>query len=175
MSAGWALNGRTGVLAKAVSHRRAPAAELSSGPRRCRVSAQLCSTAASLHRASAGLCLAATVATYLVVSRTSPRPSFCAAFSLACVREFENMLGCHLHEWRRLTCENDFMSLHAPPTRPIPRRAAMKIAIVATSAKHVSLGVARRVRVYPFARAASPEERKRLGGLLKRRGGSGPH
>jgi hypothetical protein len=49
------------------------------------------------------------------------------------VREFENMLGCHLHEWRRLTCENDFMSLHEPPTRPIPRRAAMKIAIVATS------------------------------------------
>ncbi len=30
-------------------------------------------------------------------------------------------------------------------------------------AKHVSLGVARRVRIYPFTRAASPEERKRLG------------
>jgi hypothetical protein len=30
------------------------------------------------------------------------------------------------------------------------------------AAKHASLGVARRVRVYPFARAASPEERERL-------------
>jgi hypothetical protein len=35
-------------------------------------------------------------------------------------------------------------------------------------AKHVSLGVARRVRVYPFARAASPEERKRLGRMAAR-------
>ncbi len=35
-------------------------------------------------------------------------------------------------------------------------------------AKHVSLGVARRVRIYPFTRAASPEERKRLGRMATR-------
>jgi serine/threonine protein kinase len=35
-------------------------------------------------------------------------------------------------------------------------------------AKHVSLGVARRVRIYPFTRAASPEERKRLGRMAAR-------
>jgi Nuclease-related domain len=35
-------------------------------------------------------------------------------------------------------------------------------------AKHVSLGVARPVRVYPFARAASPVERKRLGRMAAR-------
>ena len=35
-------------------------------------------------------------------------------------------------------------------------------------AKHASLGVARRVRVYPFARAASPEERERLGRMAER-------
>jgi Protein kinase domain/Nuclease-related domain len=36
------------------------------------------------------------------------------------------------------------------------------------AAKHVSLGVARRVRLYPFARAASPEERDRLGRMAIR-------
>lgn len=35
-------------------------------------------------------------------------------------------------------------------------------------AKHASLGVARRVRVYPYARAASPEERERLGRMAAR-------
>jgi hypothetical protein len=36
------------------------------------------------------------------------------------------------------------------------------------AAKHASLSVARRVRLYPFARAASPEERKRLGRMAIR-------
>jgi hypothetical protein len=35
-------------------------------------------------------------------------------------------------------------------------------------AKHASLGVARRVRVYPYARAASPDERERLGRMAMR-------
>ena len=35
-------------------------------------------------------------------------------------------------------------------------------------AKHASLGVARRVRVYPYARAASPDERERLGRMAIR-------
>ena len=33
-------------------------------------------------------------------------------------------------------------------------------------AKHASLGVTRRVRVYPYARAASPDERERLAIVL---------
>ena len=36
------------------------------------------------------------------------------------------------------------------------------------AAKHASLGVARRVRVYPYARAASPDERERLGRMAMR-------
>ncbi|RWO03900.1 MAG: BREX system serine/threonine kinase PglW [Mesorhizobium sp.] len=35
-------------------------------------------------------------------------------------------------------------------------------------ARHASLGVARRVRVYPYARAASPDERERLGRMAMR-------
>jgi serine/threonine protein kinase len=35
-------------------------------------------------------------------------------------------------------------------------------------AKHASLGVTRRVRVYPYARAASPDERERLGRMAMR-------
>jgi serine/threonine protein kinase len=35
-------------------------------------------------------------------------------------------------------------------------------------AKHASLGVARRVRVYPYTRAASPDERERLGRMAMR-------
>ncbi len=35
-------------------------------------------------------------------------------------------------------------------------------------AKHASLGVARRVRVYPYSRAASPDERERLGRMAMR-------
>lgn len=35
-------------------------------------------------------------------------------------------------------------------------------------AKHASLGVARRIRVYPYARAASPDERERLGRMAMR-------
>jgi serine/threonine protein kinase len=35
-------------------------------------------------------------------------------------------------------------------------------------AKHASLGVARRVRVYPYARAASPDQRERLGRMAMR-------